>query len=177
MAKECKYSNCNNPVFGGGYCTWHQAHRTDKKPKGLKKTPIKKIRKATGELKMFHQIECERAFKSLLSDEMLTDYIGTDLYVNCFAHIIPKRGHNALPFANTEQKERLLRLNKENVVLLTPVEHNLFDHGSDKDRQRYAEKMRLRGKHIDWNKLFTIRDYLLEKLKQTIEKERIYGYQ
>ena len=52
MPKQCKHPECTNPVFGGGYCKWHQGHRTDKKPKPLKKTPInqkprKKIKPAS----------------------------------------------------------------------------------------------------------------------------------
>ncbi len=41
MAKSCNYNDCTNPVFGGGMCTWHQMHRTDKKPKGLKRSPLR----------------------------------------------------------------------------------------------------------------------------------------
>lgn len=33
MAKVCSCDGCDNPVFGGGYCKWHQNYRTDKKPK------------------------------------------------------------------------------------------------------------------------------------------------
>lgn len=35
MAKVCLVDSCNNPVWGKGYCKWHQTLRTDKKPKGL----------------------------------------------------------------------------------------------------------------------------------------------
>lgn len=31
MAKTCKADGCKNPVFGGGYCKYHQYHRKDKK--------------------------------------------------------------------------------------------------------------------------------------------------
>ncbi len=37
MAKTCNLKGCNNPVFGGGYCSWHDQYRTDKKPKGITK--------------------------------------------------------------------------------------------------------------------------------------------
>lgn len=30
MAKICSHENCSNPVFGGGFCKWHQSHRSDK---------------------------------------------------------------------------------------------------------------------------------------------------
>ena len=49
MAKLCKY--CNRfPVFGGGYCKYHQYMRTDKKPKGL--SP----RRPSGEANLFKEI-------------------------------------------------------------------------------------------------------------------------
>lgn len=38
MPKKCKNENCKNPVFGGGYCKYHQFLR-DKPPK---KKPAKK---------------------------------------------------------------------------------------------------------------------------------------
>lgn len=31
--KICKKNDCENPVFGGGYCRYHQQFRTDKKKK------------------------------------------------------------------------------------------------------------------------------------------------
>lgn len=36
MAKTCNKEDCNNPRFGGGFCSWHQYLRTDKKLKRLK---------------------------------------------------------------------------------------------------------------------------------------------
>lgn len=42
MPKYCEYKFCSKNAFGGGFCTNHQYLRTDKKPKPLKRTPIKK---------------------------------------------------------------------------------------------------------------------------------------
>ncbi len=39
MAKTCNFKGCGNPVFGGGFCSWHQYKRTDKKPAAKKKLP------------------------------------------------------------------------------------------------------------------------------------------
>lgn len=36
MAKTCKKDGCGNPVFGGGYCRYHQQYRTDKTLKRIK---------------------------------------------------------------------------------------------------------------------------------------------
>lgn len=35
MPKQCNTDGCSNNVFGGGFCKWHQGHRTDKKPKRI----------------------------------------------------------------------------------------------------------------------------------------------
>lgn len=45
MPKLCQTEGCNNPVFGGGYCKFHQLLRKDKKPKTPKKQ--KTIRKVS----------------------------------------------------------------------------------------------------------------------------------
>ena len=42
MPKICNSPDCNYNVFGGGYCVRHQYLRTDKKPKPLKSTALKK---------------------------------------------------------------------------------------------------------------------------------------
>lgn len=43
MPKICKADGCTWNVFGKGYCLNHQYLRTDKKPKQIKRTPIKKL--------------------------------------------------------------------------------------------------------------------------------------
>jgi hypothetical protein len=43
MPKQCNKPTCTYNQFGGGYCRNHQYLRTDKKPKPLKKTSIKKV--------------------------------------------------------------------------------------------------------------------------------------
>ncbi len=42
MAKPCNYIDCDHNRFGGGFCKNHQWHRTDKKPKQLKRTELKR---------------------------------------------------------------------------------------------------------------------------------------
>lgn len=47
MSKTCNHNSCSNPVFGGGYCNWHQGYRDDKKVKAKKKQkPISPISKS-----------------------------------------------------------------------------------------------------------------------------------
>lgn len=46
MPKICKKNECSNPVFGGGYCNWHQGYREDKKQSTVKpRKPIAPISK------------------------------------------------------------------------------------------------------------------------------------
>lgn len=46
MAKTCTKEGCSNPVFGGGYCKWHQGYRADKKkPKPLNKVSDKEVQR------------------------------------------------------------------------------------------------------------------------------------
>lgn len=116
--KICNADNCNNPVFGGGYCKYHQYMRTDKKIKPVKTllvsntihdtTKVKsKLKKAnTGEFQMFKEIWNERPHVSELS--------GTKLPVfdtHSFHHLLTKQAYPEY------------RLVKENIVLLTRAEH------------------------------------------------------
>lgn len=44
QSKKCQVEGCNNPRWGGGYCSRHQNLRKDKKPKGLNPTRKKEDR-------------------------------------------------------------------------------------------------------------------------------------
>ena len=103
--KTCKYKDCNNPVFGGGYCKWHQGYRTD-----MKKSPPKKrkpfIRAVTGELELFKEIWNERPHISEMSGIKIPMFD-----IRCFHHILTKQAYPQY------------RLVKENIVILTRHEH------------------------------------------------------
>ena len=43
MAKECNKDDCTNPIFGKGFCKWHQFLREDKKKPKKKVFTIKPI--------------------------------------------------------------------------------------------------------------------------------------
>ncbi len=45
--KICKHINCTNPVFGGGYCKFHQRYRVDKKPKKINQSSPKRTKQNT----------------------------------------------------------------------------------------------------------------------------------
>ncbi len=111
MAKTCNVEDCDNPRWGKGYCKHHQYLRTDKKPKPLKQTRIKKEYKPTGELALFKEIWAERPHFCFVSGKKLPHFD-----VRLFAHVIPK--------GNSPN----MRLDKNNIVLLTPSNHYLYDH-------------------------------------------------
>lgn len=41
MPKQCNYTNCTNPVFSKGRCTWHQIRSVIKKSNPVKKVAVK----------------------------------------------------------------------------------------------------------------------------------------
>ncbi len=55
------------------------------------------------------------------------------------------------------------KLNPDNVVLLTPYEHQLFDQGTQELRERYAKDV-----GCDWEKLYNYRIRLLEEYNKLI---------
>jgi len=116
--KYCKSTNCGNPVFGGGYCKWHQWKRTDK-------TPYQYIKKKTGEREVFEMIWNEREHKSFLSGKALGTFC-----VSYFAHVLSK----------AQNKYPKFKLYKKNIILLTIEEHHLLDQGTEKARKEYEIK-------------------------------------
>ena len=80
-----------------------------------------KKRKPTGELELFKEIWEERIHISFLSGTPIKYFD-----VKCFAHVLNKG------------KYPKFRLNKDNIVLLTPTEHNLLDAGTQLARDKYA---------------------------------------
>ena len=96
------------------------------------------------ELDMFRWIWSERPHVSFVSGRPVQDD------VRCFAHVLPK-GLNKYPH---------FRLNPDNVVLLTPEEHYLYDQGCKCDRDEYPGD-------------FTALEDKAEKLKQAYQE--LYG--
>jgi hypothetical protein len=137
MPKKCKSGNCQNPVWGGGYCRNHQHSRADKKPKLLG------ARKKTGELQVFMEIWAERPHFSELSGRPLEQYASTAFFASLFAHILNKGMYPKF------------RLNKDNIVLLHPEEHNLLDFGTIDQREAYARKY-----YCDWQEIYDKKEYL-----------------
>jgi hypothetical protein len=100
---------------------------------------------------MFLEIWEERPHKSFVSGKNLDVYRRGTFFVNLFAHVL---GKGAFP---------RYKLNKENIVLLTPQEHHLLDAGTKDQRERYAEQ-----NNCSWEKLYELK----EKLKQQYYNEK-----
>ncbi len=133
MPKICKHNDCNYNVWGKGYCKYHQYLRDDKKKtSSIKKSKIKKGYKRTGELEVFKEIWEERPRICFVSGEAIKGF-----NVQCFAHVLPK---GSFP---------TLRLEKYNIVLLTPEMHFMYDHEVHK-----AKKL------PQFDKLFELRERL-----------------
>ncbi len=171
--KQCKASQCNNPVFSHGYCRWHQYLRTDKAiqkqiqkhrqtfnkktgiPPRTYKTSIYKDKNAfkmdfgfSSQRVLFNAIWERRAHYSFISGKWLGG-VAPEYWINCFAHVLAKG------------KYPLWKLNPENIVLLTPHEHALYDQGTQEERELYQQHYPV----CNWQKLFDYREELLEKYK------------
>lgn len=89
--------------------------------------------------------------KSYLSGLYLRDFEGTPFFWNCFAHVLAKN----------LSKYPYFRLYMKNVILLTPGEHALLDHGTEKARKEYTEKY----PNADWSKIDNLKEELLSQYK------------
>jgi len=105
------------------------------------------VRKPTGELDLFREIWNTRQRVSFLSGLPIRFFD-----VKNFAHVLPK-GQNKFP---------KYKLKKENIILLTDMEHHLLDHGTIDERTEY-EKYH--------NCSFNTIQILYEKLKLEYESE------
>ena len=90
---------------------------------------------------MFQEIALEREPISVLSRKPIRE-----LTVNCMSHILPKGRYPKF------------RLYKKNIMILTPREHRLYDFGTMKERNAYAEKT-----GCDWGVIHKMKDELKEE--------------
>lgn len=92
------------------------------------------------QLELFKEIWSERDHISFLSGKPLKYFD-----VKYMAHVLPKGKYTKYKYL------------KENIILLTPEEHNLLDQGTEKQRLEYAKK-----NNCDWNIVYNLK----EKLKK-----------
>jgi hypothetical protein len=95
---------------------------------------------------MFRWIAESRELKSFLTNKTLPS-IHSRFFLNVFAHVLSK----------SQGKYHKFKLNPNNIVLLTPEEHYLYDMGTKEQREKYAKENK-----CDWDRLFD----LAKKLKQ-----------
>jgi hypothetical protein len=100
-------------------------------------------RKNSGQYEMFLEIWEEREHVSFISGKNLERYANGQQFVWLFAHVL---GKGAYP---------KYKLNKDNVVLLTPDEHVLYDAGTLVQREKYE-----RENVCDWNRLYNLQEKL-----------------
>jgi hypothetical protein len=116
------------------------------------------------QMAIFKQIWMTSSRRSFVSGLFLREYMGTDLFLNCFAHVLAK-GMNQYPYFKYYAK---------NIVLLTPGEHSLLDHGTEEARISYA----LDVKSANWQRLYDLREELKKEYKKVFPTTRglIIGY-
>lgn len=152
--KICKFDTCDNNVFGGLYCRNHQYMRTDKKDKPIKKTPIKRNYKPTGEGILFKGIIETRRNYSFLSGLYITEIDGTIDHNNCH-HVLNKKDYPDF------------RLYDRNIILITIYEHHLIHNGTEEQREIYVKDvMSVYGVVVHWEKLELLKKELINEYKK-----------
>lgn len=110
----------------------------------------KAFKPPTGEKEVFEMIWGEREHVSFLSGEPLSAYEGHDSWFSLFAHVLSK----------AQNKYPRYKLYKKNIILLTPFEHHLLDHGNSDQRKKYAEETK-----CDWSTIFNLEEELKDEYK------------
>jgi len=91
-------------------------------------------------IELFYEILTERPNHSEISGKPLQKYLtNSNFFFSCFAHIIPKSGPSTIAVPK-EIKKNFLRENKDNIMLVTPEEHHLLDHGTQDAREKYEKE-------------------------------------
>lgn len=93
---------------------------------------------------LFEKVLSERPLVSALSGKSLEPYMSNKSFrYSCCAHVLSRKKFPHLAYKT------------ENIALITPQEHHLYDNGTIEQRQRYAAE-----NNCDWN--------ILETLKQAV---------
>jgi len=160
MAKRCKAEGCFNVVFNNryGYCKRHLYLSEEYRKKVIEQRSQQKVyripkvsKKRQEELKSYSQIdlfnemwdEMQKPRRCSVSGRRLDYLEGTDLWYSCFAHVLSKGSHSKL------------KLLKENIIIVHPDVHALYDQGTQRQREQH--------KNWNWDVLYLKREELLNK--------------
>lgn len=158
---KCKIPNCDNPVWNNkyGYCKLHlylseeyRNRRLEQRSqrKRYKVPPVSKKRlnelKTYSQKDMFKEIwdDMPRPRVCPVSGRVLDDFEGKDNFHWLFAHILPKG------------KYPKAKMDKENIAVVHPEVHTLFDQGTQEQRDKYD---------WNWDYLYKRREELKNKYK------------
>lgn len=103
--------------------------------------------------------------KSELSGDNLRQFEDSEWFLSCFAHVIPKNGVSNLVFPNRKVKDALLRHNPENIMLVTPIEHHLIDHGTEDQRKKHEIE-----NGMSFKPFFELKQRLIEQIQEILKK-------
>jgi hypothetical protein len=157
-ANQCKEPGCSYPIFSHGYCSKHSYRWKSKEP-----IPRYKKRKPTRaeafgfttlpELFMYVVYEAARPIICPVSGEDITPLFSQDfdIWKCCCAHVLSRKMYP------------LWKLNPHNIILLAPTVHNLYDQGTELQRQKHADS--------NWQYLYDLKD----KLKIEYNEQRNAG--
>lgn len=119
----------------------------------IRKLNIKKEkREEKGEdelISVYKRIWASRPHISFLTGESL-ETTHKSLWVNQFAHVLAKAANKYPKFKYYDK----------NIILLSPIQHSLLDHGSEEARALYQARKLEQGIPCDWNKIYELRDKL-----------------
>jgi len=164
--RYCSHPGCVNRVFGTdkntglGWCEWHQWKRTDKKtfPNFFVKKKVREIDFGFyDQISMFHALWNKAKDRNDIvvcpyTNKGLNRFYETKLWINCFAHVLPKGKHT------------YWKLNPHNIEIVYPEFHKIIDQGTFKDRARHPE-----WKWEEWDKkVILMKDEYLEFKKENL---------
>jgi predicted nucleic acid-binding Zn ribbon protein len=130
----------------------HNANKKKKTKTTLKPKPYLGINdlNVKNEVELYREIWEMRPHKSFLTNKPINIREGGDFWYNIFAHVLAKG----------KAKYPNFKLYSENIILLSPQEHNLLDFCSESDRKKYAL-----SNGCSWDKVDDHRDKLIDMYK------------
>jgi len=148
--KICIEKDCTGLLFAKKLCKYHYSKKNFKPLKQAKIKPKAKKIKFNDfgfdtQLEMFQHLWLSEMRETgsvtcKISGKDITRFNGTQKFLNCFAHILPKGMFGKF------------KLNPENMMLVHPDVHHLLDHCTEEDREKHPS--------YDWYKFYEKQSYL-----------------